>query len=287
MLYSYYKHGEAACRCVCECGNECIKSSYELRHYRNPPHCGCMTSYYKQIQSENSRKDVTGMRFGSLIVDEMVYQYKSQTKVKCTCDCGNHIETFLTYLTSGNTTSCGCVQKARAAEVNQKDFTDMVSSYGVKLLRQDYQNDRGCWMWVCECPCCHAEFTALPAKVMNGHITSCGCARQSSGERLVKSWLEDHGVEYIPQYRYDDCVDKDVLPFDFYLTDFNTCIEYHGRQHYFSTPIFGGDEAFETLQRHDQIKRNYCQENNISLLELPYTLSDDQIKEKLLSVINP
>ena len=287
MLYAYYKHGEAACRCICECGKECIKPAGTLKNLRNPPHCGCMTTYYKKIQSEKSRKNVTGKRFGSLIVDEMIYEYKKQTRCKCTCDCGNHIDTFLTYLTSGDTTSCGCIQKQRAGEANKKDFTGVVSDYDVEFLRKDYQNDHGCWMWVCRCPCCGEEFTALPAKVLNGHITSCGCARESSRERLIKATLQDRHISYIQQYRYDDCVDKKVLPFDFFLPEYNTCIEYQGEQHYHPVEKFGGEKAFELLRRHDEIKREYCERNHIPLLALPYTLSDEELTDQLLNVINP
>lgn len=287
MLYSYYKNGSSACRCKCECGNECIRPSYDLNHHRNPPHCGCMTDYYKQIQSKKSHKDVTGIRFGSLIVDEMIYEYKKQTRVKCTCDCGNRIETFLTYLTSGNTTSCGCVHKERTSESNTKNFSGMVSDYGVVLSSRAYKNDRGVWMWNCICPCCGGSFIALPAKVLNGHISSCGCARQSSRERLINNILVDNNIEFIPQYRYIDCTDKYTLPFDFYLANFNTCIEYQGEQHYFSSEYFGGNDEFIIRQRHDKIKRDYCRNNNIQLLELPYTLSDEEIKRKILNVINP
>lgn len=254
---------------------------------RNPPHCGCMTTYYKQLQSEKLRKDVTGQRFGSLVADEMLYEYQKPTRVKCTCDCGNHIETFLTYLTSGDTTSCGCVQRSRTGMANTKDFAGMVSDYGVELIMPDTQNDHGCWMWVCRCPCCGSNFIALPAKVLNGHITSCGCARQSSRERLIKDLLETNHIRYDPQHRYQDCIDKKELPFDFYLLDYNTCIEYQGEQHYYASEYFGGEVEFQLRQKHDAIKRQYCVNNQIQLLELPYTLSDEEIKQKILNVINP
>lgn len=287
MLYAYRKSGAAACRCKCECGKECVKDAYSLKHQKNPPHCGCMTQYYKRIQSEKCRKDVTGERFGSLIVDKMIYAYKEQTRCSCTCECGNHVETYLTYLTSGDTTSCGCVQSARTSEANQKDFSGIVSDYGVAFIKRERKNDRGCWLWSCSCPCCGKEFVALPAKILNGHITSCGCAKQSSRERLIQRVLEDNFIRFIPQYRYEDCVDQKPLPYDFYLPDYNTCIEYQGRQHYYPVDLFGGYDGFAVLQEHDRIKRKYCEDNNIPLLVLPYTLSDEEISHKLLSIVNP
>lgn len=287
MLYGYYKHGESACRCICECGNECIKCSRDLKHPRNPPHCGCKTDYYKRMQSENSRKDVTGMKFGLLTVDEMLYEYKRQTRVKCTCDCGAKIETFLTYLTSGDTTSCGCLQKERAAQANKKDFTGVVSDHGVEFLREDHKNSRGVWLWVCKCPCCNGEFVALPAKVLNGHITSCGCAKRSSGERFIHNYLQESQIVFETEYKFAGCVGVKPLRFDFYLPLHNCVIEYQGEQHYRASDHFGGAQEYRIRQRNDQIKRNYCRDNNITLLELPYTLSCDDIKNRIKSVINP
>lgn len=89
------------------------KSAYDLRHSRTPPHCGCMTKYYKTIQSRRGRKDLTGQRFGRLVVLEMKYKDGEKTEVVCKCDCGNIIKRIATYLTSGDTTSCGCAKKKR------------------------------------------------------------------------------------------------------------------------------------------------------------------------------
>lgn len=65
------------------------------------------------------------------------------------------------------------------------------------------------------------------------------------------------------------------MPFDFYLPDYNILIEYDGEEHF--RPVnFGGisdDEALEHLkitQYHDKIKTNYCQENGIPLIRIPF-----------------
>lgn len=281
MLYGYGGAGEAYARCICDCGKECIKSVYGIRHSRNPAHCGCMTRYYKRIQSENSRKDLTGMKFGRLTVLEMKYVPNGHTKSICKCDCGNTIEVISTYLTSGDTKSCGCYQKHKASEANTKDFTGTVSDYGVIFISREYKNNKNQWMWKCKCGMCDNEFVALPAKVLNGHITSCGCAKTSSGERLVETILDENGVCYKREYRFKDCKNKKCLPFDFYIPEINTVIEYQGAQHYKPVDIFGGEHEMSIRKNNDNIKKEYCKNNNINLLELPYTLSKDDIKEKI------
>ena len=289
MLYGYGKHGETYCRCKCECGNEVIKSSYDIRHSANPAHCGCMTKHYKTIQNRNSRKDLTGQRFGRLVVNEMIYLDGEHTRVRCTCDCGNQIERIATYLTCGDTTSCGCLQKERASEANGKDFSGVKSQYGVELIERDHKSDRGVWMWKCRCPLCGSVFVALPAKILNGHITSCGCARTSSRERLIRSVLEKENIVYDPEHIFDGLKSASGKPlrFDFYLPEYSLCIEYQGEQHYGPVEIYGGEEEYRHRIEHDEMKRKYCKENHITLLEIPYTLSDAEIEEEIMSIKNP
>lgn len=280
MLYGYGKHGEGYCKCLCDCGNEVIKSAYNIRHSRNPAHCGCMKEYYRAIQSEKSRVDLTGQRFGRLVVTDMIYEKNKHTIVRCICDCGNVVERVNTYLTTGDTTSCGCYQREKTSNCNTKDFTGIVSNYGIRFIKRHHQKNGngGVWYWECECKCGN-KFIALPAKVLNGHITSCGCAVRSARERLISSYLDEIGVDYEIEYKFKDCKDTNPLPFDFYLPSFNTAIEYQGQQHYRETEgFFGGANGLFMRKYHDQIKRDYCKNNGIRLLELPYTMSDDEIK---------
>ena len=53
-------------------------------------------------------------------------------------------------------------------------------------------------------------------------------------------------------------------------------IEFQGRQHYEPVDFFNKSNdlnralKFEKNKRHDEIKREYCNKNNIDLLEIPY-----------------
>lgn len=60
------------------------------------------------------------------------------------------------------------------------------------------------------------------------------------------------------------------MPFDFYLPDYNTCIEYDGELHYKAVDYFGGDDALSNTKCRDEIKTQYCKENNIKLIRIPY-----------------
>lgn len=283
MLYGYGKHGEAYCRCVCECGNEVIKGSYDIRHSRYPAHCGCKTEEYKWDQSRKSRVDLVGKRFGRLVVTEMIYKDGEHTKVRCKCDCGNEIVRIATYLTSGETQSCGCYHKQRTSETNVKDFTGVISNYGIELLSQDHKNNRGVWLWKCKCHCGNT-FTALPANIISGHIISCGCVNKSSGELLISNILDKNNIKYKTEYKFSNCKDIRLLPFDFYVPEYRVAIEYQGKQHYTPIEWFGGESYYKKQVYHDNIKREYCSSNNIDLIEIPYTMTDNEI-EKLIQTL--
>ena len=90
---------------------------------------------------------------------------------------------------------------------------------------------------------------------------------KSVGEEAVENYLIKNNISYIFQYRFPDCKDKRTLPFDFYLIDLNTCIEFDGQHHF--EPIYG-EERFKTTKLHDNIKNQYCQDNNITLIRIPY-----------------
>lgn len=107
-----------------------------------------------------------------------------------------------------------------------------------------------------------------PYNVLNG--VGCPICHESSGERLTRRYLEKNDIRYELQYIFKNCIDINPLPFDFYLPDYNIAIEYQGEQHYRSVDFFGGEEKFKIQQKHDNIKREYCNNNNIRLLEIPY-----------------
>lgn len=57
----------------------------------------------------------------------------------------------------------------------------------------------------------------------------CPQCTASSGEKIVRDWLETNKINFVFQKTFDDCKDKRVLPFDFYLLDKNIIIEYDGQ----------------------------------------------------------
>lgn len=112
------------------------------------------------------------------------------------------------------------------------------------------------------------EWNAKPNNILCGN--GCPICNESYGERRIRLWLEKYNFAYEYQKIFKNCRNLKVLPFDFYLYDYNVAIEYQGEQHYKPIEYFGGEENFKKQQKRDNIKRNYCKNNKIKLLEIPY-----------------
>ena len=91
--------------CKCDCGNMCVVPTNRLRS-GNTKSCGC-------IHKQKYPKDLTGIRFGSLIVierdeDKVLPSGQTAKMWKCRCDCcGRTVSVMRTNLVSGATRSCG------------------------------------------------------------------------------------------------------------------------------------------------------------------------------------
>lgn len=128
----------------------------------------------------------------------------------------------------------------------------------------------------------HGSFFSTP----NNHLRGTGCPKcsTSKGEILIENILKKFDLKYIEQKTFDGCTFKNKLRFDFYLPEYNMCIEYNGIQHYEPVKRFGGDERFEINLVKDNIKDEYCKSNNIKLLKIKY--NDSNIEEKIINFLN-
>lgn len=112
------------------------------------------------------------------------------------------------------------------------------------------------------------------------HFTSykAGCPKcsrgKSKGENLISEILNKNNIKFTCQFRFNDCINKNTLPFDFALLNnkerLSLIIEYDGKQHFKPVEHWGGEVYLQQCQHNDQIKNTYCIENNIPLYRIPY-----------------
>lgn len=125
------------------------------------------------------------------------------------------------------------------------------------------------------------QWYACPSNILFG--TGCPQCKASHGEREISAWLSDHLINFEPQKTFNGCKNKKLLPFDFYIPEYNLCIEYDGEQHYMPVKHFGGQTRLEKTIYRDKIKTNYCMANNIQLLRIRY---DEDIAISLENFFN-
>ena len=137
---------------------------------------------------------------------------------------------------------------------------------------------------------CGYEWEVKPGNFINSGTQCPRCARKgkSRGEALIEDYLIEHNIDYEPQKTFDDCVgNAEPLPFDFYIPSANMAIEYDGEQHFRSVDYFGGDEKFGERINYDKIKNQYCDDNDIFLIRIPYTITGERLTNMLDEAIKP
>lgn len=128
----------------------------------------------------------------------------------------------------------------------------------------------------------HGSFFQMPVAHMEGK--GCKKCRCSRGENKIDEILSSKNIKFIREYKFDKCrsLKNKKLSFDFYLPDYNVCIEFDGEQHFVAKPRWDGQKGLIYTQQHDAIKNNFCKINNIHLYRITYK---DDIVDKMEEII--
>lgn len=239
-----------------DCCNKCTgKKTSEVTWYKRA------SKYYKLAQT---RCKELGYK---LLTPFSEY---TDVKMKLKIDIGNNNiqEVFLENFIHGHDCRINSYEKRNYNRLSVQEINLSILKDGnVWLNPQEYTNcmDR---QLIIKCKCGNTFQTSY-ANYTRAGVNQCSiCAKvKSKGEVLIENFLNKNNIEYIYQFRFEDCRDVKPLPFDFYLPIFNICIEYDGQGHYY--PIFT-EESYLLTVKHDNIKNNYCISNNIPLLRIPY-----------------
>ena len=143
---------------------------------------------------------------------------------------------------------------------------------GTLLNKEEYINNSTKNLRII-CPRCGKEFvTSLILFTQHGGQLCSKCYRKESvGELRIRHYLEDNCIKFEREKWFPDCRDRHPLPFDFYLNDSNTIIEFDGKQHFTDAgQFFHSSYVLDICQKHDEIKTKYCKENGINLIRIPY-----------------
>lgn len=97
----------------------------------------------------NASIDISGQRFGRLVAITQSGWHplpsgKRMPVWHCSCDCGSKLNVKKAYLTSGDTTSCGCLRREKAAALKKSHGkANSGSTYDIwVLMRQRCNNPK-------------------------------------------------------------------------------------------------------------------------------------------------
>lgn len=180
-----------------------------------------------------------------------------------------------------------------ADEITQNKVNDLSGQYfgDLYVIKRLGTNKGAHSIYECQCSCGNIETITDTELKRDGKYVCSKCLNSlSNGEKFIKNILEIKKVNYSQQYVFNDLLGDDKpLRFDFaLLTDQKkpyVLIEFQGKQHYEPIEYFGGQEKFEKQQRYDEKKREYCKKNHLVLLEFPYTMAPEKIKEKIECIL--
>lgn len=266
--------GKVVWECQCDCGNICYVPTSRLTS-GNTRSCGCL--------AHSSPKIKIGDKFNLLTV---VAPIKDRPHYfKCQCECGNYTEVYEYNLKKGEVKSCGCLR--RQPSINRLDLTNKKFGKLTALCINEELSSKGKIYWTCQCECGNI-INILSSNLRRAdRFPSCGCNTQSRGELIIENLLKENGIHYVREKTFNDCrnpLTNHLLRFDFYI-DNKYLIEFDGEQHFSDKK--GDWEKRDSLadrQYRDEIKNQWCKENNIPLIRIPYTkLSTLTLKDLLLN----
>lgn len=241
---------------------QCVK----CKHYYIKP----SSTLLKGVNKCECNYNLVGKVFGRWTV-QFLCEKRAKNRGKiyhCICECGNEKDVPADTLLKGESKSCGCLRTEKIAERCRQTRIDLTGQRFGKLiaLYPIYTGDKNRHtIWHCKCDCgneCEIDMGNLRA----GRTQSCGCSNSRQEENIIKL-LVANNIKFNYQFRFNNMKDK---VFDFYINN-SYIIEYDGQQHFHYTGT-GWDtkEHFERTRQNDLLKNQYCFENNIPLIRIPF-----------------
>ena len=114
------KNNNILWECKCDCGNIVKVKKWNVTS-GNTKSCGCLKKESIARIGQSRAEDITGQRFGRLLVIKKHHtkKYKTHSNIYwlCKCDCGNETIVKTSHLKDGGIKSCGCLEKENLEKI--------------------------------------------------------------------------------------------------------------------------------------------------------------------------
>jgi len=212
-----------------------------------------------------------------IIIPQQKYR-NSRIKIKVICKKHPSYEWLITPSELLKRNGCPVCNKKQKINIDEIRFRNNVihKECGYIIPNQKYINNHSKIIVICPV---HGEWLANPNNFFNGN--GCPKCSESKGEKEIRNFLNEKDIIFTTQKKFKGCKDKKLLVFDFYLPDYNICIEYDGEQHFKRFRFEKDDKELIKRQNRDKIKNTYCKNNKIKLYRISYK---DNINDKMYKV---
>ena len=232
-----------------------------------------MKNNYKKEINMGKFIDLTGKTFNRLTVLYKTEKRQGKEIVwHCKCECGNECDIVGSSIRTGRTKSCGCLKKEKDKQTKNTwyDLTNQKFNH-LTALKKVESDKYGHARWECKCDCGNPNhIIVLADNLRRGHTTSCGCEKMSKGEQIIAKLLNDNNINYEynkSMFKFSN--NKNAI-FDFYINN-QYLIEYDGETHYqHNLHGWHNETQLKKQQERDIIKNQWCKDNNIPLIRIPY-----------------
>ena len=152
-------------------------------------------------------KDHTGTKFGRLTAIKRLKSNKVDrlyTTYLCSCECGKELEVRGCQLVTGNTKSCGCLNKEKIRETRAINYTGQRFNRLIAVERIKLPQRGVLYRCLCDCG---KEVTVSTGHLQCGNTKSCGCLnrekimeRNHDPELILKRMKSSNGCYMVKHW---------------------------------------------------------------------------------------
>lgn len=268
LISKVYDKARSKLEFKCECGN-LFKTSWDTfirKNVRQCNICGFKNSAKKQKLSHQEFEELVKEKLGEDY--RIIGEYKnSHAYIEIYHEkCDKIWTTTRSRILKGHKCGNCCISKKLSNEDFLNKLKDIHGDTYIPL--EEYVNSETQIKFIHKK--CGKEFKRTPYSLFKNNHEWCPYCKQSQGCTDIENWLIFNNIKFIKEYKFSECKHIRPLPFDFYLPDFNICIEFDGEQHIKNNNFFGKRSNLEITQKRDKIKDDFCFNEGIVLIRIPY-----------------
>ena len=283
---SDYYNAKSKMKYICPTHGEKSITIDSIKRGSKCKQCSMFEDGRRKALNAHEVENIVSQKNGDILINPQEYINHSTKNLRIICgSCGKQFITSLSSIENGGGRCLDCKAKTNAAQLRRSKETiiEIANNVDVQILNPQDYIDGSTYNMVAICPKCNKQFITSIDRLINYKPLCQKCRNTISiGQIKLEEIFKRHNIRYIRGKTFQGCIYKRKLIFDFYLPDYNLCVEFDGQQHF--QPVFG-EESYEAGKIRDEIKNNYCLKNNIGLLRIPY-YEGNKMEEIVLNRIN-